>query len=256
MGAAIAVEGVFLRAGATEILRGLSLEVRRGEVLAVLGPSGSGKTSLVRVILGLACPERGAVRIEGELVSGDGRILRPPEERKLAVVFQELALWPHFTVRRNLSFGLEARGVPRAERARRIESMLARVGLSGKEERRPAELSGGERQRVALARALVLEPVALLLDEPLASVDVELEAELLALFDELFRDRSQSVVFVTHDPREAIAVADRIAVLREGRVVQVGAYEELRRAPRDPFVEKIVARANDGHAGPTSVTRS
>jgi ABC-type Fe3+/spermidine/putrescine transport system ATPase subunit len=236
----IEIEDVVLRAGSAELLRGLSLRVRTGEILAVLGPSGSGKTSLVRVVLGLACPQRGAVRIQGRLASGGGRILVAPERRRLAAVFQELALWPHFTVERNLAFGLEAQRVPRDERARRIGRVLARVGLSGKERRRPAELSGGERQRVALARALVVDPLALLLDEPLASVDVELRAELLALFAELFRERSQTVVFVTHDPREAVAVADRFAVLRDGRVVQVGSYDELRSGPRDPFVARIV----------------
>jgi ABC-type Fe3+/spermidine/putrescine transport system ATPase subunit len=236
----IEIEDVILRKGSAELLRGASLQVRAGEILAVLGPSGSGKSSLVRVVLGLACPQRGAVRIDGRLASGGGRILVAPERRRLAAVFQELALWPHFTVERNLAFGLEAQGVPRGERARRIEQVLARVGLSGKERRRPAELSGGERQRVAVARALVVEPVALLLDEPLASVDVELRAELLALFADLFRERRQTVVFVTHDPREAVAVAERFAVLREGRVVQVGTYDELCSDPRDPFVARIV----------------
>ncbi len=236
----IVIEDVWARRGGIQALTGLSLTLGAGEVLAVLGPSGSGKTSLLRVVLGFLAPERGRVLLAGEVASADGHILRPPEERNLAVVFQDLALWPHLTVHGNLAFGLEAKGMPRSERDARIAEMLGRVGLGGKERRHPAELSGGERQRVAIARALVLDPHALLLDEPLSNLDVGLRRELLATFRELLVERHVPAIFVTHEPREAASLGDRIAVLASGRVIQTGRLDELRAAPADGFVERLL----------------
>lgn len=240
MSEALALEGVSLAYGRTSVLRGVHLRVGETEALALLGPSASGKSSLLRVLLGFAVPGAGTVRLGGRVASRDGRVLLPPEERGLAVVFQDLALWPHFTVAENLAFGLAARGVPAPERRERVAAMLRRVGLDGIERRYPGELSGGQRQRVALARALVLAPRALLLDEPLASVDVGLRRELLALLRELVRDGGLTAVHVTHDLREAAALARRFAVLEEGRIVQQGGLDDLRGAPATPFVRALV----------------
>ncbi len=240
MSAAIRLEEVTLRYGAETALHRLSLEVAPGEALAVLGPSGSGKTSLLRLVLGFATPARGTVRVGERVVSHDGRVIVPPEDRGLAVVFQDLALWPHLTVAGNLSFGLESQGVPASERSARIFDMLRSVGLPGSERRYPGDLSGGQRQRVAIARALVLRPQAVLLDEPLANVDVDLRRELLALFRELFATQSTTVLHVTHDLREAVALAHRFVVIEAGRVVQQGALAELEAAPATPFVRSLV----------------
>jgi iron(III) transport system ATP-binding protein len=236
----LALEGVTLSYRGRTALDGVSLRVDEGEVLALLGPSASGKTSLLRVVLGFALPSRGSVRIGDRIACRDGRSLVAPEERGLAVVFQDLALWPHLTVAENLGFGLAARGVPAAERASRIERMLERVGLDGLERRRPAELSGGQRQRVAIARALVTEPRAVLLDEPLAHVDVDLRRDLLGLMTELFRERGTTAIHVTHDLRDAVAVAHRFAVIEAGRIVQEGGLEQLTGAPATPFVRSLV----------------
>lgn len=240
MSQAIALEGVTLDYGARRVLDRVSLRVEAGETLALVGPSASGKTSLLRVVLGLAEPAAGTVRIGERVVSQDGRLRVPPEERGVAVVFQDLALWPHLTVEGNLAFGLAARGVGPGERAERIAAMLVRVGLDGAGRRHPGELSGGQRQRVAIARALVLGPAAVLLDEPLASLDVPLKRELVSLLRELARERGATVLHVTHDLREAAALAGRFAVLESGRVVQDGGLDELRRAPATPFVRALV----------------
>ena len=237
---ALALEAVEVRLGATVVLRRLSLAVAAGEVLALLGPSGAGKTTVLRLLLGFLPPDRGAVRLSGATVSADGRVLRPPEERNLAVVFQDLALWPHLTVAGNLGFGLEARRMARPERERRIAEMIQRVGLGGKERRRPGELSGGERQRVAIARALVLEPVAVLLDEPLSNLDPALRRELLSTFREMLAEHGTTAIYVTHEPREAASLGDRIAVLEEGAIVQVGTSAELAVCPATRFVQSLL----------------
>jgi iron(III) transport system ATP-binding protein len=236
----ISLEGVTFRLQQSTVLSDLSLTVGESEVLALLGPSGCGKTSVLRLILGFNMPDWGKVRLEGEVVAQDGRRLVPPEERNLAVVFQDLALWPHMTVHANLAFGLEARRVPREERETRIADLLQRVGLSGKERRYPAELSGGERQRVAIARALVLRPRAVLFDEPLSSLDVGLKRELLAMFRELLKDQGTPAIYVTHDPREAVSLGDRIAVMDRGQVIQQGTLDALRSKPANAFVESLL----------------
>jgi len=236
----VCLEDVWLELGATPVLSGLSLALEPGEVLALLGPSGAGKTTVVRLILGFIAPERGSVRLNGAVASADGRVLRLPEERNLAVVLQELALWPHLRVAGNLAFGLEARGVPRAVREARIADMTRRVGLAGKEDRRPAHLSGGERQRVAIARALVLEPQAVLFDEPLTNLDVSLRGELLVLVRGLIKERGVSALYVTHEPREAVYVGDRIAVMGDGRIVQTGTLDAIRASPVNEFVRQLL----------------
>jgi iron(III) transport system ATP-binding protein len=237
--ASVAVAAVSVALGGKPILEEVTLAVGPGELLGVLGPSGSGKTTLLRIVLGLLAPDAGEISLDGTLASAGGRVIVPPERRQLGVVFQDLALWPHLSVTGNLAFGLAARGVSRKERHERVEAMLERVGLSGFGRRRPGELSGGERQRVAIARALVVEPRAVLFDEPLANLDPVRRAELLAVFRALLCERATSAVYVTHDPDELAGLADRVAVLEEGRVVQEGPLDELRRAPSTPFVRAI-----------------
>ncbi|HYS80003.1 MAG TPA: ATP-binding cassette domain-containing protein [Anaeromyxobacteraceae bacterium] len=176
MSAAIQLEGVSILRDGRKVLADVSLRVPAGETLSILGSSGSGKTTLLRVVAGFIAPQLGGVRIGDVLVSDRGRIVIAPEERDVAMVFQDLALWPHLTVHGNLVFGLQGKKVPRTERDARVAAILARVGLSGKERRHPGELSGGERQRVAIARALVLDPCAVLFDEPLSNLDLGLIA--------------------------------------------------------------------------------
>jgi ABC-type sugar transport system ATPase subunit len=208
--------------------------------VALLGPSGSGKSTVLRVILGLAPPQLGTVLLGGEVVSEPGRILVPPERRQLSVVFRDLALWPHMTVRGNLGFGLAARGVPRVERASRVAAMLDRLGLADKADRYPGHLSGGKRQRVAIGRALVQEPRAILLDEPLSNLDVTLKSQLLLLVRDLLQEYRSTAIYVTHEPREAVSLTDRIAVMEAGRIVQVGTLDQLRAKPASTVVRNVV----------------
>ena len=235
----ISIDRLVFRRAARDILSGISLSIDAAEVVGLLGPSGSGKSTLLRIVLGLVAPDGGLVRLDGEVVSAERRILRPPEERGLAVVFQDLALWPHLTVRGNLAFGLAAKHLPTDERNGRITRVLQRVSLQGKEGRYPADLSGGERQRVAIARALVLEPRALLLDEPLSNLDVSLKRELLSLLKEILRERRVTTVYVTHDLREGMELADRFAVLEDGRISQAGTLDQLLAHPATEFVRAL-----------------
>lgn len=240
MSAAIALESVSVALSGRSVLWDASLEVAPGEILGVLGPSGGGKTTLLRLVLGLLEPAAGEIRIDGVVASHPGRILLPPERRGLGVVFQDLALWPHLSVAGNLSFGLAARGIPRVERRARVGAMLERVGLAGFEARRPGDLSGGERQRVAIARALVVNPRAVLFDEPLANLDPVRRAELLRLFASLLRGQQTAALYVTHDVRELVGLADRVAILEEGRIVQEGSLEVLRKSPASDFIRFIL----------------
>jgi ABC-type Fe3+/spermidine/putrescine transport system ATPase subunit len=240
MSTSIELDGVTVLHQARKVLAEVSLRVPAGETLSVLGSSGSGKTTLLRAVAGFVAPQLGAVHIGDELASENGLIVLAPEERDVAMVFQDLALWPHLSVRGNLAFGLEGKHVPRGERDDRIAAILARVGLSGKEGRHPGELSGGERQRVAIARALVLDPCAVLFDEPLSNLDVGLKRDLLFLFRELLGERRATALYVTHDPREALALSDRTAVLDEGRIVHLGRLDALRSRADLPFARSVL----------------
>jgi iron(III) transport system ATP-binding protein len=237
--ASIQLDGVTVLRDGREVLADVSLLVAAGETIPVLGASGSGKTTLLRVVAGFVVPARGDVAIAGVPASERGRVVVPPEERGIAMVFQDLALWPHLTVHGNLAFGLGKKR-SRSERDDRIAEMLSRVGLTGKERRHPGELSGGERQRVAIARALVREPRAVLLDEPLSNLDPGLKQELLGLFRELLHERGATALYVTHDPREAQALGNRTAVLDRGRIVHLGALEDLRGRPDLPFARSVI----------------
>jgi iron(III) transport system ATP-binding protein len=242
---AVELDGVRLRLGRSIVLDQLCLAVPHGQLVAVLGPSGSGKTSLLRAILGLVAIDDGVIRIEGHVASDPRRIVIPPDERQVAAVFQDLALWPHLTVHGNLAFGLSR--LTRADRDARIVAMLERVGLAAKQRCHPGELSGGERQRVAIARALVLAPRVVALDEPLANLDLVLKRDLLALFGAVLRERGTAAIYVTHDPWEAEILADRIAVVEAGRLVQIGTMTELRTSPASSFVKKLISPREVNH---------
>lgn len=217
------------------VLRGLDLAVLPGELLVVVGPSGSGKTTTLRAAAGLDPVSAGRVLVDGEDVTG-----RPPGRRDLALVFQDLALLPHLDVAGNIGFGELARGADRRDLRRRVAEVAEDFGLQDLLRRRVARLSGGERQRVALARAVLRRPAAYLLDEPLSSLDPVLREEARGQVQRLRARGRAPVVLVTHDPHEALALGDRVAVLREGRIVQVGTPEEVYARPADTFVARFV----------------
>ena len=214
---------------------GVSFSVNRGELFALLGPSGCGKTTTLRIIGGFIEPTTGKVEIEGVDVTR-----HQPYERPTNTVFQSYALFPHMRVEGNVAYGLKMEGVPRAERARRVKEALELVGLSGMERRRISELSGGQQQRVALARALVKRPAVLLLDEPLGALDLKVRRQMQ---DELVRIKQSTgttLIHVTHDQEEACAIADRIAVMKDGMIVQIDTPEALYRAPRNCYVAGFI----------------
>ncbi len=223
------------RVGSHTLVDQLSLRVAPGEILALLGPSGCGKSSTLRLIAGLDPANSGEIRLGGRSITA-----LPPAERQVAMVFQSYALFPHLSVERNLSLGMELRGVPRAEIQRELDQMLALMQLEGLRQRKPAELSGGQRQRVALARALIRRPALFLLDEPMSNLDAQLRDNLRAELRSVLRSTGLPVVYVTHDQHEAMGLADRIAVLHEGRLQQLGTAERLYRDPANRFVARFL----------------
>jgi multiple sugar transport system ATP-binding protein len=221
--------------GGVGALRGVTLAVEDGELLAVVGPSGCGKSTLLSLVAGLEAPTSGAVRVDGRVVND-----LSPRERDVAMVFQSYALYPHRTVRRNLSFPLEVAGLPRREIAARVSEVASLLGLEPLLDRRPAELSGGQRQRVALGRALVRRPKLFLLDEPLSNLDAALRVSVRAELKKLHERLGATFVYVTHDQAEAMTLADRIAVLRDGRLEQHATPREIYGAPATAFVARFV----------------
>ncbi len=239
------VEGLEVRLGEVGVLKGVSLGVAPGEIMALLGPSGSGKTTLLRAVAGLLRPQGGRIRL-GEEVFFDGAkgVFLPPERRNLGLVFQSYALWPHRTVYENVAYGLRLRRVPEAEVKRRVLDLLDRLGLTGLEHRYPGALSGGQQQRVSLARALAYDPRLLLLDEPLSNLDAKLRDQARVWLRETLKATGKAALFVTHDQAEAMAIADRIALLNEGRIEQVGPPEELYQSPKTLFVADFLGNPN------------
>ncbi len=235
----VEIQDVTKRFGEVAAVDGVSLAIGRGELFALLGPSGCGKTTLLRMIAGFETPDAGAIRIQGQDVT---RV--PPHRRPVNMVFQQYALFPHLTVAENVGFGLRYQRLARADQARKIGEALALVRLNGLERRRPDQLSGGQRQRVALARALVLEPQVLLLDEPLAALDPNLRREVQVEIKSLQRELGISFVFVTHDREEALAMSDRIAVMSQGRVEQVGSPAGVFESPETEFVARFLGATN------------
>jgi len=223
--AALVVTKVAKRFGSHQALDGVSLEVAAGDAVVILGPSGCGKTTLLRLIAGLEVPDNGEISLNGTPVAGNGRSMVPPHERGIGFVFQDLALWPHLTVRKNLEFVLGSVKTPRGERAARVHQALSLVQIENLSARYPHELSGGEQQRVALARAMVGQPRLLLLDEPLSSLDLELRAILRTELARIQNDLGVTMVYVTHDRDDAAALADSVVEMRAGRIVSVTAMK-------------------------------
>ena len=232
-------ERVSLAYGRTQVLTDVSISIEPGEFFALLGPSGSGKSTLLRLLAGFLRPLSGAIRVGGEDVT---RV--PPWERDIGMVFQNYALWPHMTVAANVAFGLEERRLPRAEIARHTAAALDLVGLGEYGARRPGQLSGGQQQRVALARTIAIEPKVLLLDEPLSNLDAKLRIHMRAELLALQRKLGITTIFVTHDQEEALSIADRVAVLDQGVIQQVGAPVELYDAPANRFIAHFVGTIN------------
>jgi ABC-type Fe3+/spermidine/putrescine transport system ATPase subunit len=239
MTSALSVADLHVHYGATTALAGIDLEVTSGEFVALLGPSGCGKTSLLRAVAGFVAPQRGSVRLKGRDVEG-----LAPRQRNIGIVFQSYALFPHMSVLSNVLFGLECRRVGKAEALERARRALDLVGLSALAERRPKQLSGGQQQRVALARAIVIEPDLLLLDEPLGALDKQLRVQMQTELKSLQRRLGVTAVFVTHDQEEAMSMADRIVVMRDGRIVQVDTPEALFTAPNSAWVCEFVGGGN------------
>jgi len=242
----------------------VDLDVREGEIAALLGPSGCGKTTALRLVAGFERPDTGAVAFDGQRLTGPNRHV-PPERRGIGLVFQNYALFPHQTVAENVSFGL--RGLPAGERKERTRSMLDLVGLRPLADRRPHSLSGGQQQRVALARALAPRPRLLLLDEPFSNLDALLRQQTRRDVRSLLKDWGVTAVLVTHDQQEALSFADRVAVMREGRIEQTGAPEALYNQPATLFVAQFLGRTNlilseargeqaDTPLGPVALDRS
>lgn len=211
------LENVVKRFGTICAVDGVSFAVEKGELLCLFGPSGCGKTTTLRLIAGLEMPDEGVVRINGKVASGEGSYI-PPVDRRIGMVFQDLALWPHMRVEKHLEFVVRGRGLPRQARQKRVDDLLDLCQLTDRRRAYPHELSGGEKQRLAIARALSTDPAILLLDEPLSGLDTELRTRMLAEIERLQGTLGVTVIYVTHHEHEALAIADRMVLLREGRV--------------------------------------
>jgi iron(III) transport system ATP-binding protein len=217
----------------------VTLDINPGELFFLLGPSGCGKTTLLRMIAGFIEPTEGQILFDGRDVAP-----LPPNKRNTGMVFQSYALWPHMTVEGNVGFGLNIRRVSSAERARRVQEALDQVRMGSFAKRKPNQLSGGQQQRVALARALVIRPDVLLLDEPLSNLDAKLRIELRSEIRRICKESGITAVYVTHDQKEALSMADRLAIMERGRVVQIGSPDGLYRNPRSSFVAEFLGETN------------
>ncbi len=238
-GASVVLTGVEKRFADVAAVCGISLEILSGEFLTLLGPSGSGKTTTLMMIAGFETPTLGDIAIDGRSV-----IALPPYKRNIGMVFQNYALFPHLTVAENIGFPLKQRGVDRATRARLVAESLEMVRLPGYETRYPRQLSGGQQQRVALARAIVFRPHLLLMDEPLGALDKQLRESLQLEMRRLHADLGITFIYVTHDQEEALTMSDRVAVMHDGRVAQIGTPEDLYDRPRNRFVASFIGESN------------
>jgi putative spermidine/putrescine transport system ATP-binding protein len=237
--AGVSLRGVTKRFGDHVAVDHVDLDIARGEFFTMLGPSGSGKTTLLRLIAGFEVPDDGTIELAGVDVTG-----RPPYQREVNTVFQDYALFPHFSVAENVGYGMRVRRVARAQRAERVEAALDMVQMTRFADRKPAQLSGGQRQRVALARAIVNEPAVLLLDEPLGALDLKLRQEMQVELKRIQRQVGITFVYVTHDQEEALTMSDRLAVFRDGSIEQVGPPAEVYERPATEFVASFVGTSN------------
>ncbi len=235
----IRVEHLVKQYGSVRALDDVTLTIEDGELFFLLGPSGCGKTTLLRSLGGFETPTSGKILMGGEDVGG-----KPANERNTAMVFQGYALWPHLTVRENVAFGLEMQKIPAAERKRRVDEALREIQIAELADRKPNQLSGGQQQRVALARTLVVHPGCLLLDEPLANLDAKLRRDMRQEIRRICKENRLTAIYVTHDRAEALTMADRLAVLDAGRIVQVGTPEEVYRRPKNAFVANFLGETN------------
>lgn len=235
----IRIQNVSKHFESTVALQNVTTEISPGEIFFLLGPSGCGKTTLLRILAGFLIPDQGEIFFDDKVVT---RI--PPYRRKVGMVFQNYALWPHLSVSKNVAFGLEQLGIPRLHRQKRVEEILRTTRLAGFEERGIGELSGGQQQRVALARALAVHPPCLLLDEPLSNLDTQLRIQMRGELRALCRKQKITTIHVTHDQKEALASADRIAVMEGGTIQQIGTPEEIYRQPVNTFVASFIGDAN------------
>ena len=235
----VELDGVSKSFGAQPAVRPLTLKIRAGEFLTLLGPSGCGKSTMLRLIAGLEQVSGGVIRVGGEDVTS-----LPPNRRDTSIMFQDYALFPHKSLLENVGYGLKMRGVGRAERDRRSRSWLATIGLSEFEQRLPHQLSGGQRQRVALARSLIVEPGVLLLDEPLGALDANLRHQMQHELRRVHQEVGLTFVYVTHDQGEALAMSDRVAVMRDGRIEQLGDPESIYDHPETEFVARFIGACN------------
>ena len=235
----IRAENVVKDFGAVRALDGISMLIEPGELFFLLGASGCGKTTLLRCIAGLETPTSGSIHF------GEREVTKmPPHKREAAMVFQSYALWPHMTVAQNIAFGLEERKVPKPEIKRRVEEALEMVQMPGYGERSIDQMSGGQQQRVSLARALVVKPKCLLLDEPLSNLDAQLRVEMRREIRRIVKENGLTGIYVTHDQEEALAMADRMAVLTRGKIGQIGTPEEIYRDPRSAYVANFIGETN------------
>jgi iron(III) transport system ATP-binding protein len=226
---------------ASPAVASVSFALNQGDLLALLGPSGCGKTTLLRLIAGFEQPERGSIAIANQTVAGNG-VWVAPEKRGVGMVFQDYALFPHLTVQQNVAFGLRQKPAPAV--AKRVQEAIALVGLQGMEQRYPHQLSGGQQQRVALARALAPHPFLVLLDEPLSNLDVQVRLRLRQELREILKAAGTTAIFVTHDQEEALSIADRVGVMRQGKLEQLDTPEAIYRQPASRFVAEFVTQAN------------
>ena len=237
--ALLEIEGVSKRLGGAQVLDGISLGIEAGEFFTLLGPSGSGKTTLLRLIAGFETPDAGRIVLDGR-----DTVALPAERRPVHTVFQSYALFPHLSVAENVAFSLRLRKLPRSEIATRVRDAIASAHLAGLEGRLPQQLSGGQKQRVAIARALIDRPRVLLLDEPLAAMDLKLREQMRVELIGLQRELGITFIFVTHDQGEALALSHRVAVMDQGRIVQVGPPAEVYEFPRTRFVADFIGTTN------------
>ena len=221
----------------------LDLTVESGQLVSLLGPSGCGKTTTLRLVSGFAAPDGGSITVAGKQVSATG-IVVPPERREMSMIFQSYALWPHLTVAENVAYGLKLRRLPRAEIKSRVRVLLETMQLTPYEQRYPAELSGGQQQRVGLARALIVEPKILLLDEPLSNLDANLREEMRHEIRRLHDRFHYTTIYVTHDQSEAMTTSDLIAVMKDGKIEQVGSPHDIYERPQTEFVARFIGSTN------------